>query len=74
MRCRKLKNSQEPEKPAISKTIAILTFRTTVELHSHRDVTIPSPRKNLNKARLDWWIEPVLYYCVLVSVGCEILK
>ena len=72
------KHSPEPTKTLSNSRDKYLknchTFCTSVELHSHRDVSIPTPRSNLNKPRLDGRVESVLYHCILVSVTCEVLK
>ena len=51
-----------------------LTLCTSIELHSHGDMPVPSPWVNTDGIRLDPWIETVLDYTVLISVSCEILE
>ena len=51
-----------------------LTFSTSVKLHPHGYVSVPSPRMNPDDVCLDPGIKPVLDYTVLISVSCEILK
>ena len=52
----------------------LLTFGTSIKLSSHRNVCVPTPRKNANETSFDRWVDNVLNYTVLIPVSLEVLE
>ena len=52
----------------------MFTCKASIELHSHRDVSVPSPRMNPDVATSNSWIKRVCHHSVAVSVSSEILQ
>ena len=51
-----------------------LTSSTSIEFHSHRDVTSPSPRVNFDKSSIHGGIESLYFDAVLIVVAAESLE
>ena len=52
----------------------MLTRKASVELHTHGDVPIPSPRTDSDVPSANGWIEWICHHGVTISVSSEILS
>ena len=50
------------------------TFRASVELRSHGNMSVPAPRVDTNKARSDRWVYKVLHNTILVPITWVVLR
>ena len=55
-------------------SLRYITFSTSIELHSHGDMLVPSPWMNPDVTRYYSWEQTILDNGILISVSCKILE